>query len=85
MPTMTVRIDDETSQRLDQLAKATERSKSWVLQKALSDYLTLNAWQVAEIKAGVQEADVGDFVEHDDLKRNWEDRLANTLDQNRNA
>ncbi len=30
MPTMTVRIDDETSQRLDQVAKATERSKSWV-------------------------------------------------------
>ncbi len=84
MPTMTVRIDEETSMRLEQLASATERSKSWILQKALSDYLDLNAWQVAEIEAGIREADAGDFVEHDDLKRKWEEKLADTMDQERN-
>lgn len=84
MPTMTVRIDEETSMRLEQIARATERSKSWILQKVLSDYLNLNAWQVAEIEAGIREADAGDFVEHDDLKRKWEEKLANTMDQDRN-
>jgi predicted transcriptional regulator len=80
MPTMTLRIDEETSRRLDELAAATERSRSWLAQKALSDFLALNAWQVGEIEAGIKEANAGEFVEHTELKQRWEAKLANPLD-----
>lgn len=80
MPTMTLRIDEETSRQLDQLATATDRSKSYLAQKALTDFLALNAWQVAEIQNGITEADAGQFIEHDDVKRKWEAKRANSLD-----
>ena len=80
MPTMTLRIDEETNRHLDELAAATDRSKAFLAQKALADYLALNTWQVAEIHRGLTEADAGNFVEHDDLKRHWQAKLANSMD-----
>ena len=84
MPTMTLRIDDETSRRLDELAAATDRSRSWLAQKALNDFLTLNAWQVKEIEAGLAEADAGDLVDHAQVKNQWKKRLEDSLDPDRN-
>ena len=36
---ISVRLPDETAQALDELAKATERPKSYLIQKALDAYL----------------------------------------------
>ena len=35
----TLRLDDAKRQRVDRLAEELERSRSWVMQKALDDYL----------------------------------------------
>lgn len=80
MPVMTLRIDEETGRRLDELAQATERSKAYLAQKALTEYLDLNAWQVAEIHAGLREADAGELVDHEQVKRSWEAKLADSVD-----
>ena len=60
--TMTIRLDPELKQRLDQLAEATHRSKSFLATAALRDYVELNEWQVQEIKDAIGEADNGDFA-----------------------
>ena len=60
--TMTIRLDPELKQRLDQLAEATHRSKSFLATVALRDYVELNEWQVQEIKDAIGEADNGDFA-----------------------
>jgi predicted transcriptional regulator len=80
MPTMTLRLSDETSQALDALAKATERSKSYPIQRAIDDHVGFNAWQVEAIRQGIAEAEAGELVEHDTLKRRWEGKLADSLD-----
>ncbi len=60
--TMTVRLPDEIKKRLDKLAKATDRSKSWLAADAIRSYIELQEWQIQEIKAGVEEADAGKFA-----------------------
>ena len=39
MTTVTTRIDEETQSRLDQLAKATDRSRSWLVADAIRRYV----------------------------------------------
>ena len=60
--TMTVRLPVELKRRLDRLAGATERSKSWLAVDAIRSYLELQEWQIREIEAGIKEADAGEFA-----------------------
>jgi predicted transcriptional regulator len=60
--TMTIRLPAKIKSRLARLAKVTERSKSWLAADAIRTYLELQEWQIREIRAGVKEADAGDFA-----------------------
>ena len=57
-----------STQRLDRLAAATARSKSVVAADAIRAYLDLYEWQVNEIRAGLREADAGDFASGAEVK-----------------
>lgn len=60
--TMTIRIDDDVRDRLDHLAEATNRSKSFLAAEAIRDFVELNEWQITETKAALAEAKAGDFA-----------------------
>ena len=68
MTTVTTRIDEETQSRLDQLAKATDRSRSWLVADAIRRYVEEEGWQVGAIEEGVRQADAGDFATEDEVK-----------------
>lgn len=59
---VTIRVDRKTRNRLEKLARAMERTKSYVAAEAIRAFVDLNEWQIAEIKAGLKEADAGDFA-----------------------
>lgn len=63
----TIRLDDEMLAKLDALAADTDRSRNWIAAKAIENYVELNAWQIEQIKAGIAEADRGEFVTEADL------------------
>lgn len=63
----TIRLDDETLAKLDALAADTDRSRNWLATKAIQDYVELNAWQIAQIKEGIAQADRGEFAAEDEL------------------
>ena len=67
--TLTIRLDEQTKERLDRLAESVARSKSYLVTRALQDYLELNEWQVKAIKKAVNKADSSDakFVAHEDV------------------
>ena len=72
--TMTIRLDDAEKDRLDQLAEATQRSKSFLAAEAIRSYLDSNEWQIAQTQAALNEADTGDFASDEDvsaLARKW--------------
>ncbi len=50
----TVRLDDQLVDRLDRLAGALDRSRSWLIEQAISRYLDEEAWQVAAIQEGLE-------------------------------
>ena len=60
---LTIRVDDESKlQKLDALCKATDRSRNWLVNQALSTYLDLQSWQITKIEAGLAEANRGEFA-----------------------
>ncbi len=65
----TVRLDPEILHALDQLADRTERSRSWLIAKAVQDYVALNSWQMEKIETGLREADAGEFASEDEVAR----------------
>lgn len=65
--TMTVRLEDEVKDRLDQLAEATQRSKSFLAAEAIRAFVENNEWQIGEIRAALREADSGDFARDKDV------------------
>lgn len=68
MSTMSLRLPDEMADTLAHLAKATGRSKSFLALDALREYLTREAWQIAEIQRAIEEADAGEFASQKDVK-----------------
>jgi predicted transcriptional regulator len=66
--TITVRVPLNIKEQLGHLAEATHRSKSWLAADALSRYLELNAWQVAEIQQGLREATDKDFATEEEVE-----------------
>ena len=71
---MTVRLDDDVKDRLELLAEATQRSKSFLAAEAIRAFVETNEWQVAEINVALKEADAGDFASDKDiasLARKW--------------
>lgn len=64
---MTIRVDRRTKSRLEKLAKAMDRTKSYVAAQAIRAYVDLNEWQIAEIKSALKEADAGDFASEEEV------------------
>ncbi len=65
--TMTIRLDDSVKDKLEQLADATQRSRSFLAAEAIREYVEINEWQIGEIRAALSEADAGDFASDDEV------------------
>ncbi len=71
---LTVRIPVDVKAKLDKLAEATKRSKSFLAQEAIRHYIDLEAWQIAEIHKAIGETNAGDFAADDEIaavKNKW--------------
>lgn len=68
--TITVRIDPKTKDRLEKLAKVTDRSMSYFVSHALEQVIEHEEKQIGEIKRRVELADSPDakFIPHEDIE-----------------
>ena len=60
--TMTVRLEGNLKERLEKLAKATQRSKSFLAAEAIREFVDLNEWQVEELNLAIKEADAEEYA-----------------------
>jgi predicted transcriptional regulator len=67
MTAFTVRVSEAVAEQLDQLAAKLDRSRADVAAQAIEDFVAREAWQLAEIEAGLAEANRGDFASAVDL------------------
>lgn len=67
--TVTFHTSPEIKARLDRLAGATRRSKSFLTNEAVERYLAEEEAFLADVMTGIAEADAGQIVAHEDAAR----------------
>ena len=72
-PTVTVgaRVPREMRDELDQLVKTTGRNRNTLVEEALRRFIEAEKWQLADIEAGLREADAGDFATDEEMQALW--------------
>ena len=71
---ISARVPEEVAQRLEALASATHRSKSYLAAQAIEEFVDLQEWQVAAIKEGMVAAEKGKVKGHAqalDILKSW--------------
>ena len=66
--TINVRLPEALYNQIEELAKATARTKSFLTIDALTNYVERESWQIRDIHEGVREADAGQFATDDEVK-----------------
>lgn len=59
---LTLRLDAKLKKQLERLSKSMNRSRSFVAAEAIQEYVSVNEWQIGEIKKAVAAADRGEFA-----------------------
>jgi len=78
--TTTIRLADDVIDRLDTMARATSRSRTWVIKQAIERYLEYEEWFVGQVKKGLEEAVGGQIADHESVAEEWELRRAAKVD-----
>ena len=74
MKATTIRIDDEMLGRVDGLAKTLSRSRSWVINQAINQFLDYEEWHIKEVKDGMAEVERGEIAADEEVAakfRKW--------------
>ncbi|OGI00778.1 MAG: hypothetical protein A2Y25_06230 [Candidatus Melainabacteria bacterium GWF2_37_15] len=68
---ISLRIPKETKEKLEKLAEATGRDRTFLATEALDQYCDTQAWQIEAIKEGIRDIENGNYIEHEELKKEW--------------
>ena len=69
--TISAKLEPSVAKKLDLLAKATSRSRSFLVAEAIESYVKDQAWQVQAIQQGIKEADRGNFATDKEVKKTF--------------
>lgn len=67
---LSIRLSPQTKAKLEALAKASRRSRSFLAAEAIEKYVAAESWQIAEIEAGIRDLEAGRSVDHQEV-RSW--------------
>jgi predicted transcriptional regulator len=73
---VTTRIDSETAESLNALAERLDRSRAWIVAKAVASYVKEKTEFLDFIKEGEDDIDAGRWISHEELVREIEGRRA---------
>ncbi|MBF0269295.1 MAG: CopG family ribbon-helix-helix protein [Alphaproteobacteria bacterium] len=65
---VTVRVSVEVNEKLEQLAKATRRSKSWLASEAIGGFVKSESDYLAAVDEGRQAARAGRTIPHEEMR-----------------
>ncbi len=75
-----VRMEEKKLQRIDKLAKTTNRSRGWLINQAVDRYLEYEEWYLRAVEAGMEDIKAGRIISHGELKKDWENKLERSMD-----
>lgn len=79
--TITVRTAPEIVEQLAALAEAMNRSRNWVVEEALRQYIAAQAWQIEGIRQAQASLARGEGVPFEDALRELKVRLERKLSE----
>ena len=62
MKATTIRMENNILDRIDSMAKAMNRSRTWVINQAIQHFLSYEEWFVHEVSTGIEEAKNGELA-----------------------
>jgi predicted transcriptional regulator len=69
----TIRTESDIVKQLDYLAGSLDRSRNYLVNQALKEYLNAHAWQLEKIIQGIAVAERGELIDHDDVMQEMAD------------
>ncbi len=63
------RAEPELLSALDSIAREMGRSRNWVLNKAVQDFIDHQTWFKRQVQEGIEAADSGDFATDEDMAK----------------
>ena len=69
LKTITFRLPEEKLQELDTVAEVQQRDRSFVINEAVTQYLSLQECHRALIEEGIRQAEAGEMIEHEEVMR----------------
>ena len=75
MTSISITIKDANAAKLERLAEAIDRSRSWVVNEALEQYLQHQDWMEEKVAEAIADIDNGaELVAHEDVMARAEQR-----------
>ena len=65
----TVRAESDIVHQIDLIADSLDRSRNYLVNQALREYVKNHAWQIEKISLGIAAAERGDLIDHNDVMR----------------
>ena len=69
MSSLTVHLAESTAKKLDKVAARLDQSNQRIASQAIDDFVQREDEQLADIEAGLAEADRGDFADPSEIDR----------------
>ena len=73
---ISARVDEDTVALVDEIVAAQGRSRAWFVSQAVREHARREAEFLAFVQEGLDAADAGDWISHDDMKQWIADRRA---------
>jgi len=64
---ITIRTEPEIVEKLSALAKSMDRSRNWIIEDALKQYIEQQSWYTEGIKQAQASLERGEGIAHEDL------------------
>ncbi len=67
--TLTFRTPEEKVSALDSVAALQQRDRSFILNEAVDQYLSLYDYHTSLIQEGIRQADAGELIPHSEIRK----------------
>lgn len=81
--TITIRTQPEVEEDLNALAKATERSRNWLIEEALKQYLATQAWQIDGIQQAQRSLAEGQAIAFEEVMDDLQGKIDRSMKSTR--
>ena len=69
LKTVTVRIPEHKVKKLDAAARHRQRDRSFILNEAVDQYLSLQEYHLALIEEGIRADEAGELIPHSEVEK----------------